>query len=145
MSPIGSQPEFEEALDEMECEMNTGDILKIKAAAFVIRAGHTDEMAQAFVEELCSRGILGVSAEYAPVLTDLVERANRRTAREKLIRAFERHASSRVAEEVADEILGAHRRELAAVVRQAIDDDLADRPKWVSGMRDAAKLIEAVE
>lgn len=98
------------------------DTFKIKAAAFAARAGHTDEMAQALVEELRRKGQLGMPHMYGPVLAALMERASvGRSAREKLIRTFERHASSTAATTVADEILGDHRRELADRARRRFE------------------------
>lgn len=122
------------------------DTLKIKAAAFAVRAGHTDEMAQALVEELSRKGQLGMPGEYGPTLAALMKQAAApESARSKLLRVFERHASSAAAASVADEILGDHRQELAGYIRKTVEDDVAYRPKWADGMLDAAKLIEAVE
>lgn len=125
-----------ETLRRAERQMNGNDTFKIKAAAFAVRAGHTDEMAQALVEELGNRGHLGMPDEYGPTLADLMRRAAAPDAREKLVRAFERHASSHAALSAADEILGDHRRELAAKVRGHFNDSFADA---------VARFIEADE
>lgn len=121
---------------ETERRMSDSDTFKIKAAAFAVRAGHTDEMAQALVEELSRKGQLRRPGEYGPTLADLMRRAAAPDAREKLVRAFERHASSHAAASAADEILGDHRRELAAKVRGHFNDSFADA---------VARFIEADE
>lgn len=64
------------------------------------------------------------------------------TAREDLTRAFERHASFRVARMVADEILKKNARELAEAIRADVKADKADRPRHNQGRLAAADLID---
>jgi hypothetical protein len=48
------------------------DFNKTQAVAFAVRAGHTDEMAHRFLEEICNRGVLGQRRQYGAVLARLM-------------------------------------------------------------------------
>lgn len=51
--------------------------LKTRAVAFAVRAGHTDAMAHLFLETLCARGKLGLSAEFPGILAELMRDVRR--------------------------------------------------------------------
>ena len=59
--------------------MSSHEFLKTKAVAFAVRAGHTDAMAQRFLEALCDAGVLGQERQYGPTLSRLM-REDRKAA-----------------------------------------------------------------
>lgn len=95
----------------------SNDSLKIKAAAFAVRRGHTDELAEAFVAELCKRGVLGSSERYSAVLEQVVDMARWPSARDALTDILGRHASHAAASKVAKDVLASHSKEIADKVR----------------------------
>lgn len=124
----------------------SNDSLKIRAAAFAIRAGHTDQMAEDFVTALCQMGIIGRTDCYGEVLADLMRNAGRGGINWATLVNSHGMVSEvewvKLCEAALAEVQDETRRRAAAKVRAAIEQNTAFRPKWEAGMRDAAELIE---